>query len=464
MRLWPETLTGRLSLWAFLLFLVSIPILWLAFLTGAARISENVVDTQILDFATQLRGYRASALNVQRLDNQPDSDISVSMPVLVGDTDWVWQFSSNGRIEARSDLLQISDVVLPVDLAVETDTFILKNIETPAGRMRVAARAVDESPAGALPVIVRYIVGMNEDRYLDRVSDHQERLQQLVFIGVLPISVGILGMLGFVVLTLRGTFRSLEGAIEQYEKTGGADIEGRFPREIQNLVDRTNDILRQNEVLVDRTRKYVSKIAHDINHPLAILKNAIRGDVDPEQANRQIERMSGLIDRYASLARAIGPESQTRGTVEIEPVLADIADGFQIVYRRSPFSITYECPSGLSAVIPRHDLETMISNLVSNAHKYADSEARISARADDGGLVVSVEDDGPGIPEEKRKAALNWGNRLDEAPPGTGFGLSIVCDIANLYAGSVSLGASDTLGGLEATISLPVATSTPSDD
>lgn len=425
-------------------------------MSGAARISENVVDTQILEFANQLRGYRAAAVAAAQIGEKSETTLAISMPVLVGDTDWVWQFSSDGNVEARSDLLELSDLVLASELAAETHAFVLTNIETPAGAMRIAARAVNEAPVGVEPYVVYYIVGLSEDRYRGLVNDHRERLQDLVFIGVLPISVGILGMLAFVVLTLRAAFKKLENAIEQYEKTGGADIEGHFPREIQTLVDRANDILRQNEVLIDRTRKYVSKIAHDINHPLAILKNAIRNGVDADQANRQIERMSGLIDRYASLARTIGPEAQIRGAVEIVKILADVAEGFQILYRRTPLEIGYECREDLKAVIPQHDLETMISNLVSNAHKYAESKVLIIADVEDRRLLLSVEDDGPGIPEAERDEALNWGKRLDEAPPGTGFGLSIVYDIANLYAGSVSLDQSERLGGLKVAIRLPV--------
>ena len=242
----------------------------------------------------------------------------------------------------------------------------------------------------------------------------------------------------------------------RYENTGGSDIEGRFPSEIQALVDRTNAILRQNQLLVERTRKYVSKIAHDINHPLAVLKNALRGEVDPAQAERQIQRMTGLVDRYASLARAIGPETQSRRAIDIAPLLADIAEGFAILYRRNPLEIGHTCPADLRAIVPQYDIETMISNLVSNAHKYADSNAQITAEAHGKGLRLIVEDDGPGIAEDRRDAALNWGKRLDEVPPGTGFGLSIVCDIAELYEGTVALDTSENLGGLKVLIDLPV--------
>jgi len=454
-RFWPQSLVLRLTLWAFLLFLVSIPILWVAFLKGAERVSENVVDTQIIELATQLRGYRAAAINASKLQVTA-SDFSVSAPILIGDVDWVWQFSSKGEPVVKSELLNLSDLTLPLTLAPSRESFLLQNVETPVGRMRIAGRAIDESVGEKAPKIVHYIVGLSQDRYQDRVKDHAERLQELILIGVLPISIGILGMLILVVLTLRATFVRLDEAIAHYEKDGGSDIEGKFPREIQALVDRTNRILRQNQLLIERTRKYVSKIAHDINHPLAVLKNSLKGEVDPALADRQIQRMTGLIDRYASLARAIGPETGSRKTVQVAPLLADTADGFSIMYRRTPLEIDYLCDNNLRALMPRYDLETIISNLVSNAHKYAKSRVEISVIGVSTGLRLLVEDDGPGISEDRRDDALNWGGRLDEAPPGTGFGLSIVCDIIELYEGTISLDRSEKLGGLKVQIDLPV--------
>ena len=64
-----------------------------------------------------------------------------------------------------------------------------------------------------------------------------------------------------------------------------------------------------------------------------------------------------------------------------------------------------------------------------------------------------VEDDGPGIPEEKAREALQRGRRLDETKPGTGLGLAIVSDLVKEYGGRLELGRSD-LGGLRAVVTL----------
>ena len=103
----------------------------------------------------------------------------------------------------------------------------------------------------------------------------------------------------------------------------------------------------------------------------------------------------------------------------------------------------------------------MLGNLMENASKWADRKILVKATLlqtesgdDRKWVAVSVGDDGPGLPEEKRQQALIRGRRLDETKPGTGLGLSIVAETAAMYNGTVVLGESK-LGGLLVTLQLP---------
>jgi signal transduction histidine kinase len=102
----------------------------------------------------------------------------------------------------------------------------------------------------------------------------------------------------------------------------------------------------------------------------------------------------------------------------------------------------------------REDLEEMLGNLLDNACKWAKSRVTLTSSQDGGRISIAVDDDGPGIAEDMRAAVLQRGVRADEASPGSGFGLAIVRELAELYGGSVSLGASPA-GGLRATLHLP---------
>jgi signal transduction histidine kinase len=98
----------------------------------------------------------------------------------------------------------------------------------------------------------------------------------------------------------------------------------------------------------------------------------------------------------------------------------------------------------------------MLGNLLDNACMWARSAVQISATPDGETLVISVDDDGPGISAEQRNAVLARGARLDESAPGSGLGLAIVADLARLYGGDIALERS-ALGGLCARLSLPQA-------
>ena len=420
--------------------------------TGCGRGLSGVISTFSTDAST-VRGFsggRASA------DGVPTPNPVLGSP----DVGWIWQISEGKEIIDRSALLRLTGTTLKSRVTKPGVKFTISDIASSLGAMRIAERIVDEVPPFSAEngepekIRVHYLVGVSAEQYADYVAQHTARLRDLFVLALIPVSVAILGMLTIIVLALRRDLGRVASSMDHYEDGAAETIEGAHPRELQRLVDRMNGLLQQNTMLIDRTRKYVSKIAHDINHPLAIMKNGLNGAVDTALLGRQVDRMAGLVDRYSSLARAIGPEGQVQRQTEIAATLEDIAEGFSILYRRTPLDISCVCDSDLTFFVARHDLEAMVSNLVSNAHKFADEKVILGAELRDGNLVVRVEDDGPGITVEQREAALHWGGRLDEAPPGTGFGLSIVRDIVALYDGDMRLGEAGA-GGLSVEIELP---------
>ena len=117
--------------------------------------------------------------------------------------------------------------------------------------------------------------------------------------------------------------------------------------------------------------------------------------------------------------------------------------------------IDCDCPADLYFRGERQDLEEMAGNLMDNACKWARTRVRgAGRRATAHALILTVEDDGPGLSPEERGRVGERGERLDESVPGSGLGLAIVRDISKLYAGFFALEASP-LGGLEARLTLP---------
>lgn len=104
----------------------------------------------------------------------------------------------------------------------------------------------------------------------------------------------------------------------------------------------------------------------------------------------------------------------------------------------------------------REDVEEMLGNLVDNACKWAKSRVEVRSTLQNGAIVTTVDDDGPGLDASLRESVLKRGVRADEAAPGSGLGLAIVADLADLYGGSIVLSGSPH-GGLRAQLRLPSA-------
>ena len=106
--------------------------------------------------------------------------------------------------------------------------------------------------------------------------------------------------------------------------------------------------------------------------------------------------------------------------------------------------------------VERQDLDEMLGNLVENAAKYGGGRVFVTVEPKGATVDILVEDDGPGIPEERRGELFTRGARLDTTgKPGTGLGLAIVRDVAEIYGGGIRLEESEDLGGLLARLTLP---------
>ena len=99
----------------------------------------------------------------------------------------------------------------------------------------------------------------------------------------------------------------------------------------------------------------------------------------------------------------------------------------------------------------------VLGNLLENAFKFAESSISVTAGQGPGELLLSIEDDGPGIPAQQMEQVLRRGGRADQAlpVPGQGIGLAVVDEIVSLYHGSLEISASE-IGGARLLLRFPV--------
>jgi signal transduction histidine kinase len=168
--------------------------------------------------------------------------------------------------------------------------------------------------------------------------------------------------------------------------------------------------------------------------------------------------MRDQVEHHLNRARMAAQPNVLGAVTPVGPVIASLSRVMRKVHEDRRLDIQAEVAPELRFRGEKHDLEEMTGNLFDNACKWAASRVRVSAGRkliDRRPFVtISLDDDGPGLPSEKRMAVLSRGHRLDESKPGSGLGLSIVVELARVYGGSLKLEQSD-LGGLAARLTLP---------
>jgi two-component system sensor histidine kinase PhoQ len=178
--------------------------------------------------------------------------------------------------------------------------------------------------------------------------------------------------------------------------------------------------------------------------------------------NEQIERMDEIVRYQLRKPAASTADSLVLGAVPVAQEVERLVSGLRKVYHDKRPTIDAEVAPNMKFRGDTGDFLELAGNLLDNACKWCRSRVAISVRpsvessAPDAGLRLTVDDDGPGIPEDAAEALLERGTRLDEATPGHGIGLAIVRDIAKSYGGSLTIGQS-ALGGASITVDIPPA-------
>jgi signal transduction histidine kinase len=229
------------------------------------------------------------------------------------------------------------------------------------------------------------------------------------------------------------------------------------PREVQPLTSELNALLIQNADNLDRARKHVSNLAHGLKTPLATLAIAVKKQA-PGSGDLQdlVVLMDRRIRHHLGRARSAALSGPVRTRTAVAARVADLALVLLKVNADKRIAFVNDVPAELALACEQQDVDEMLGNLLENAFSWCRSN--VAVRSSQDGRIVSllVEDDGPGLLPEKMAQAMQAGRRLDENSPGFGFGLSIARELAELYAGSLTLDRSP-LGGLRATMRLPLA-------
>jgi signal transduction histidine kinase len=283
---------------------------------------------------------------------------------------------------------------------------------------------------------------------------HQLRL-------ILVWSFTALGV-GLIILAALQTFYGLwplrrvqreVAAIRSGEKTR---IGGDFPAEIRPLTEEINLLLAHSEEQADEARRHAGNLAHALKTPLTVITNAATADAPDldDTVIREATVMRRQVDHHLARARAIGRRATPHARTHVWESLEAVQRAVDRLYEGVTIDIAGDQQAQVR--VERQDLDEMLGNLVENGAKYGHGRVFVTVEHKGNVVDVLVEDDGPGIPQERRGELFTRGARLDTTgKPGTGLGLAIVRDVAEGHGGGAFV---STPPGGGTTVGFSVAT------
>lgn len=271
--------------------------------------------------------------------------------------------------------------------------------------------------------------------------------------------IGTSLLLGYVAIVfMRNQVRSITKLAAAAEAFGrGDDMPDYRPsgaREVRQAGQAFMAMRARIKRYLHQRTEMLAGVSHDLRTPLTRMKLSVAllgNEEEREALNHDIEDMERMLEAYLAFVR--DNQDSEREIISVRALASDLAEDQARVGR----SLEIEIEDDLSVDAGRTGLKRALSNLVSNAFAYG-GRVRLTARRQGGNVLLTVDDDGPGIPKDQRERALQPFERLDQSRThaGTGLGLAIVQDIVRAHGGRLTLGeAPPPFGGLRAEISLP---------
>jgi len=383
-------------------------------------------------------------------------------PIPVGGTTLVQVLDEQGRVLAASAGADRLVAALPP----EELTAALSGPQTVSGAafgvngpMRVVAQRAGPSSSGIV------VVGVPAGDIDDAV-----RIARTALIVGYAVLLAALAAVGW--RLVGATLRPVEALRAGAEKITGAGSNDTLPvprsaDEIRRLANTLNGMLDRLESSRRRQRAFVADAAHELRSPLASLRTqldvALVTGTEPDTADllAEVDRLTDLVDDLLLLARAddaIPPPPEVLDLADLaQEVVARYADA------RVPVTLLRVGTSDLLVEANPTALARVLANIVDNAVRYATTAVAVSVgSAADGGAVLGVTDDGPGIPAADRARVFERFTRLHDARDrntgGSGLGLAIVGELVRQQGGSVALDDKNPGGdppGLRVEVHLP---------
>ncbi|KRB52252.1 histidine kinase [Phenylobacterium sp. Root700] len=276
---------------------------------------------------------------------------------------------------------------------------------------------------------------------------------------VLWMAMATILLTAIAILFIRNQTRTIERLASAADAFGrGIDVPAFKPhgaREVRQAAQAFLAMKSRIQRHIDQRTALLASVSHDLRTPLTRLKLELAlAEPGPRNAEmkRDLAEMEHMIDEYLAFARGEGGEAAE--IVPLKPLIDEVSQGAL----HAGAQVRVSADPDLTANVRPTALKRALSNLVMNAAAHGEHIEISAAARPAGGVEIIVDDDGPGIPEDRYEDAFKAFNRLDDArnqnEKGVGLGLAIARDVARGHGGDVTLDRSP-LGGLRAIVRLP---------
>ena len=435
--LWPKGLTGRV-------ILVLVLAVLFQFLAGSVLIRTGEMHIQRQDLGRRVAEQVLIAERIITAADRSDrsrlleslSTIHTKLELVEGSPEIGPGIDAEAR-EIANAIFEFEPALANYELRLSLETGSFLNLE----RQVIGAIEIDEDTW----------IGFTTQ---ERVADWRLLLETSIRVGL--IAVLILGSAAVLVRTLSAPLRRLSENAQLIGTSGRIffdDTTG--PEELREVSRALNAMQERLEGVIDQRTQALLAVGHDLRTPLARLRLRVDGieeRADRSAAREDIDQMTRMLQELLEFFET-GESQLDREPTELSSLCQMIAEAFDDLGA----DVRFEGPDRLIIDAVHDHLARAIENLVDNAIKYG-GDATITLATDPDWAIVSVEDNGPGIPASQFARVMHPFERSDAARsgrhPGMGLGLSIARNVAEAHGGRLEL-ANRSGGGLRATLTFP---------
>lgn len=298
---------------------------------------------------------------------------------------------------------------------------------------------------------------------LDSFNAQITKFRRQLFSWFAAVALIMLLSISVLLRRLLRPLRQIENEIGEVEEGKRSSLSEQFPTELTGVARNMNMLIDSERARSDRYKLTLDNLAHSLKTPLAAMRALLsqgKAAKFADRFNEQIDRMDEIVRYQLRKPTVSVADNLVLALVMVKAEVERLVDGLRKVYHDKSPVIESRIADGMRFRGDSGDFLEMAGNLLDNACKWCTGRVQITIRSASvgteaaGGMIMTVADDGPGIPDEAADALLQRGTRLDESTPGHGIGLAVVKELAESYGGQLSIQRSE-LGGAEVRVTIP---------